>query len=642
MFKHKSGLGGHPSLFDIRVRLQHKDVLLLRGNEFEVESVPFSGLVKLLIPCDMHVRKIKLVLEGEFGVQYVVKGGSFVIERLCCLRVVWKNLLTSADGDIVFGAYGDTLEHAHALDKKLHSHSHSSSRAQSPSHPNSPSKPAGPAPIERPRFTRSWSLPLSSPPPSLAAKVLTPTNGCDGTPFDGQKILAHHTFCLTKGNYDLPFTVFLPTNVSETVEGLPSGRLMYRMTCSIERGRFEKPITTSKVIRIVRTLHPQSFSLLETVDLNSAWLGKVQYSVSLERKGIAIGSTVPIKIVMVPLVKGLSLLKVTGSLVERLHVVTPVEGMLPQWERVVGTQSLTIPANLVADNMDQWVVDTTYQVPHRLSDITQSCTLKGGIIEVKHRLRLEMQITNSDGHVSELRAQIPVVVYISAHVGSATGFHYDWDATQGFIADRKREVAWFKRREEEHDSAALGSSAEVSGHSTPARSTSPGLGGDGFPDAPPVYHRHIFDQLYDLSRTRSADILSRVVSGAGTPVNLGSVSPLGMTSPNTLVPNIGGYFDEPGSGPLHPLMSPPLAVLNRIPSYDFAASRDDNEDSLDTIEPAPGYEGEEDVTRPGGCASEGANALEAAGMRKLPLLLRLHHQHHIALSKILAKKKTKS
>ena len=48
-------------------------MLLIKGNEHEIESLPFEGSVKLSLNEDIHIKKITLSLVGEFYYEYMDK-----------------------------------------------------------------------------------------------------------------------------------------------------------------------------------------------------------------------------------------------------------------------------------------------------------------------------------------------------------------------------------------------------------------------------------------------------------------------------------------------------------------------------------------------------------------------------------------
>ena len=62
-----------------------------------------------------------------------------------------------------------------------------------------------------------------------------------------------------------------------------------------------------KRLRIIRTLTSDAVELSETIAVDNTWPNKVEYSLSCPTKAIAIGSSTPITMTLVPLLKGLQL-----------------------------------------------------------------------------------------------------------------------------------------------------------------------------------------------------------------------------------------------------------------------------------------------------------------------------------------------
>lgn len=94
----------HLALFDIKLKSQHKNLYLIKGSEYDVENLPFEGSVKLSLKEDIHIKKIKLDLVGEFYYEYSLKEThEQFLDRLCVLKVDWNNLLTDDEGKISFG-----------------------------------------------------------------------------------------------------------------------------------------------------------------------------------------------------------------------------------------------------------------------------------------------------------------------------------------------------------------------------------------------------------------------------------------------------------------------------------------------------------------------------------------------------------
>ena len=69
---------------------------------------------------------------------------------------------------------------------------------------------------------------------------------------------------------------------------------------------------------------------------------KIAIQCQYDQEGVAIGSTIPINITIIPIVKGLSLKAINGCIVEHYHVQIGNERS-PEYERVIGKQDLDAP-----------------------------------------------------------------------------------------------------------------------------------------------------------------------------------------------------------------------------------------------------------------------------------------------------------
>ncbi|KAL7665044.1 Arrestin C-terminal-like domain-containing protein [[Candida] zeylanoides] len=580
-------------LFDIRVRSPHKNLVLLRGNEHECEHVPFQGTVKLSTHEDMHVKRVALRLVGEYKIDYFKRDSAGMVcdqvsETNCVLDVVWSNLLVDEAGVIAFGDYGDTVCRL----SKARKAASSTNLARPPAASPGLSPNGSTTNLARPSFLRSKShsqLDKGAAAATAAALMQIPKSGVDGTPFKDRGATSSNSFLLPQGNYNMPFSVQLPVNISETVEGLRCGHVLYRLECTVERGRFERAFHRSKHIRIVRTLHPQNLNLTESIDINNTWPKKVQYAVSVPRKGVAVGSSVPISFIIVPIAKGLSLRALNGVLVQHYHVASPHSGQSPEYEELFGQQDMAFPDPSTLP-VDQWQFKSHFKLPPNLNKLTQTCDLKNGIIQVKHRLRISIQLLNREGHTSELRANLPVYLYISAHSGHAVAQHWDVDALGNFVAQPGSEDVLFRRNEHYHSNSS--SRVQSRAHSrtqsmvdlTQETSSSEDDSElDRQDAAPPMYQQHVFDKVYDssLPQTPLQQFRSQVVSPAGSSTSLQGY----FAGPSA----IDAAFEANRRKHKHTPSALDLSTMCAVPAYDVAVEEDDEEDA----DLAPSYSSDE-------------------------------------------------
>lgn len=564
MFKNQSN---HVKL-DVSVNSDHKDMIIITGNDAESDKVCLEGTVKISLPTDMHVKRIRLQLYGEFEVEYIDKTQlDQIYERLCILKALWPNLLTHSDGHIDLGNFGDKMILMSKVDnelKKTYSRSSLQELGQEDQQNNqknyegSPSisreslmppvlQHSGQQSAQRPKMQRAKSTPhilAGSSHQTLAYSLLHfPRIGISGTPFHNHQ--GSKSFLLPRGTYQLPFKIYLPENIPETVEGLKCGHVLYRLQCSIERGKFDKAIIQNKYLRIVRTLHPQNMLLVTEPRIEGTWKAKAEYNVSLKRKAVALGTTIPVYVQIVPYVKGLKLKSIKVEIIQQYSMCFP-GGRSPSFQSSSGCQELSLP-DMLSLNYDRWDIKSFYKVPNNLKEISPSCELRDGIFVIKHRMRVTVHVSGEDGRVNEVKANMPIIVYMSKRSGSAVGSRFII-SPQGYfsnLATGDEELYLYKRRSHRQpevdvleDSGALeDESDEVEEENNPA---------------PPMYQQHFYDKP-----------LSPVVSPDEIPVSRGLAN-------SVAVSQIQSYFDIPTTSRAQEqlvLFSPSFQIDLTTPSY---------------------------------------------------------------------------
>lgn len=118
-----------------------------------------------------------------------------------------------------------------------------------------------------------------------------------------------------------------------------------------------------------------------------------------------------------------------------------------------------------------WAVRDFFEIPANLSKCTQDCDIEG-FIKIRHKLKFAVSLRNPDGHISELRASLPITLFISPNVAVTSG---------------GEEVGTF---------GAVGTV-------------------DADANAPPRYDDHIYDRLWQDIHTSGMN--TPLTSGANTP-----------------------------------------------------------------------------------------------------------------------------
>lgn len=483
------------SLFDIKLDSAYPEVIVVAGNDHECEPVTVSGRIKLAVTGGQLVTKrVRLWLVGELDIDYNKPISEMVLDqvldRYTVLTVAWNNLLTGSDGEIKFGNYGD-------------------------------------APYMKYRRYESFVSKEETDP----VKQVVST-GCDTTPFPGSSV---KQVVLKKGNYLFPFSVTLPTLFAELVEGIRYGKIHYRLSCGIERpGILERDIWKCRHFRICRTLHPNSMQLVDSIDADNHWPGKMWYNVKLPSRGVAIGGAIPVELTFVPLTKLVDLHMIKAHILQHSHIQIKSHPWLNQTiYSAVGKQTLeftrdnetNIPVEtpITGEIGEPFRVKLRVMLPINLSEISSLCDVAKGLIRVRHRLVLKVILINQEGHLSELRATLPIWVYISQSNPVVAPIYTINEGSKWRPEWLGRETTLFPRRSPQAEQPL-------------------------FTLPPPQYHRHYEDACV-------------------------------ATLPETLVAGgVGGYFDVP------PTISKGNKTPNEVPTYLEALEMDGSEG-----EPAPGY-----------------------------------------------------
>ncbi|KAK5779297.1 arrestin family protein PWA37_004171 [Arxiozyma heterogenica] len=399
-----------PLLFDIRLKSTDHDVLLLKGKENEASSVLLAGTIVLSVLEPIQIRSLSLRLIGKVRLNipttYCINGVNtkkYVKYEKMIFSYNWDEFNMDDFFDNLYGNYGKMkLNNSGRLSpstisSNLNTNSTNNGNSDGLLNSNISSIP-----------TRSKS---SS---SLFSLGNTST---------------YHT--LLQGNYEFPFSTVLPGSLIESVEGLPNASVIYKLESVLERTK-GPDINCQKPLRIVRTLSPDAVELSETVAAENSWPNKMEYTLSIPAKSIAIGSATPVYIVLVPLLKNLKLGHIKISLLETSQYLGPFGGVVNQ-ERIVTKLKLKDPLGHISllkkqregngnnddlgpiDFQDRWEIDTIINVPPSLSKCTQDCDIFNNI-RVRHKLKFNISLINPDGHISELRASLPIQLFISPFV----------------------------------------------------------------------------------------------------------------------------------------------------------------------------------------------------------------------------------
>lgn len=513
--KHASnGTGREPLVyFDVRVDSPYKDLVLISGSPLESNPVSMSGRVLFSLSQDMLVKRVTLKLTGKFKLDFLHMGRdkkrsgvtSIVKDQKTIFETRWDNLLVSSQGNTVIGNDNNYVaEEGHRESAK-----------------------------------RSLSSPVVS---RLIKKTPNhvlelPTNGVSGTPYKDLYSAPSYVFHLPKGNYDLPFQILLPSEVPETVEGLQSGSILYNFEARIERKRKASsmtsllkedldtpshgPLTCYKYLRIFRTLSPNDMAIQQEIRVGGTCKDKMQYEVSIPSKAIAIGAATPIQIKLFPFQKGYVLKRINASLIQ-FFAVRDSAGQIYDDQIATTKQSMTDFTEFI-ENQEGLLTDVTeispiFTIPDNLKKITQDCDLRGGLIQVRHRLAITIILHSKTTDKNlEIKAAIPVLLYISPLV-TMKGRLVLFDNSNGNIHFRAGELVPLFQ---------TGGPATPT-TSSPATPINPAAAAEAAATAPPNYQERVKDHLVnsELVQPDAQDpqLPEQAVAASSAPISPSNVS----------------------------------------------------------------------------------------------------------------------
>ncbi|ORY61239.1 or S-antigen, C-terminal domain-containing protein [Pseudomassariella vexata] len=333
---------------------------------------------------------------------------------------------------------------------------------------------------------------------------------------------SNHGQTLAPGNYEWPFELLLPGDTAESVEGLHHTNISYFLKATISRGKLSKNPHAWKRLRIIRTLDPAALEFNHAMSVENIWPNKIEYSVIIPQKAVVFGSTVPLEMRFTPLLKGLEMGDITVKLIEIQEFTVSgytASARSHKTDRDVCTWSFEVKRddhwhdNVEETGQEGWAINKDLPLPKRLAKCIQDCNVHG--IKIRHKVKLTVALKNPDGHISELRATLPVTIFISPNM--------PLDEEGNLVSQQVTEVT----------------------ERAPGQTESSNM-------APPGYGQHVLDQLYEDedSHSHGAQTPGGFYSGLQSGMQSGINSPFYAQSRAGSSENLAGQLA--GSSAVHP------------------------------------------------------------------------------------------
>ncbi|CZS92787.1 probable ROD1-O-dinitrobenzene,calcium and zinc resistance protein [Rhynchosporium agropyri] len=228
---------------------------------------------------------------------------------------------------------------------------------------------------------------------------------------------------LPSGNYEWPFEIVIPGSFAESVEGLQESHIKYRLKATVARGKLAYDLHSFKPVRIIRTLDPSALELAHAMTVENIWPNKIEYQIIIPTKAIVFGSAIDIEMKFTSLLKGLKIGKINCQLLEVQELSLPATSQhmernhkstrdVKQWK--VDLEEDNYQDMINEDGQDGYVMSKRLPLPKTLKDCVQDVDVHG--IKIRHKVKFNIALHNPDGHISELRATLPVTIFISPNM----------------------------------------------------------------------------------------------------------------------------------------------------------------------------------------------------------------------------------
>ncbi|GKZ77621.1 hypothetical protein AnigIFM56816_011359 [Aspergillus niger] len=227
------------------------------------------------------------------------------------------------------------------------------------------------------------------------------------------------TEVLPAGNYEYPINLVLEGSMPESVEGLNDTYVTYRFKAEIGR-KYAKDIVVRRPLRIIRTLEPSALELAHAMSVENVWPNKIEYSISTPTKAVVFGTSIRVDFKLIPLLKGLRIGQIVSQLIESHDLTLNPEDPDSVRNTYKSTRTILNDEHELDEDSGLEIIDEMaegYQfsrhleLPKTLTRCLQDTDTRG--IKIRHKLKFRVQLLNPDGHVSELRATLPVSIFIS-------------------------------------------------------------------------------------------------------------------------------------------------------------------------------------------------------------------------------------
>ncbi|KAG0174368.1 hypothetical protein DFQ28_006650 [Apophysomyces sp. BC1034] len=216
-------------------------------------------------------------------------------------------------------------------------------------------------------------------------------------------VVQKKTQLLPAGQHKWNFEFLLPGDLPQSLEA-EGGRVTYRLKAIVERPAFIHNMIKKRPVRLVRCMLPSEFELSQTLEIHNTWADKMVYDIVLPSKVYAYGENIPMTFNILPIASQLRVRSIMGTLKE--YCTYTANEYSKTDTRIVKVQRQDDPFS--ADYSAHWTRVVNLPVPEHSPLVF--CDADNEMIRIRHKLKFIISLINADGHLSELRCSVPVII----------------------------------------------------------------------------------------------------------------------------------------------------------------------------------------------------------------------------------------
>ncbi|ORX40565.1 hypothetical protein BD324DRAFT_606453 [Kockovaella imperatae] len=273
-----------------------------------------------------------------------------------------------------------------------------------------------------------------------------------------------HNHTLKAGHHSFPFSLMLNGDLPASLSTQNHDAIIvYKLRATAIRSGLASNLHASRIFHVHRTFTQDALEFNQTLEIENTWPGKIMYAITLPFKAYAAGDDIPVLVKFMPLAKGVKVTSVTTEIHETATIqtkyssrnasrrVTTVRHDLSSgrpelvneepshpplgWRGQTITNSRpsrpTSPAP-PGDSSDEQIAQHMERGDDEVSAFLFAAvppwttpTHTVSPVVISHKIKWSCSISNSDGHISELRCALPVIILdnsqlTDAHAAGAT------------------------------------------------------------------------------------------------------------------------------------------------------------------------------------------------------------------------------